>query len=141
MLRVLVVEERQAVRDGLLRLLAAAGEITVVAEASGAAEATDIVRRADCDLVVVGLRELGRAGIDGLARFKASLEGMPVLLVGPAAGAELAREAVARGLSGYLDISRAREDLVKAVRAVCCGGIFVSAGDDRPRHRRAPASY
>jgi DNA-binding NarL/FixJ family response regulator len=41
MLRVLVVEERQAVRDGLKRLLALAGEITVVGETSRPAEAAE----------------------------------------------------------------------------------------------------
>jgi DNA-binding NarL/FixJ family response regulator len=141
MLRVLVVEERQAVRHGLLRLLAAAGEITVVAEAGGTDEAAEIARRADCDVVVVGLQEISHDALFGLGHFRTAVPGMPVLLVGPAAGAELVREAVTRGASGYLDISRAREDLVKAVRAVCCGGVFVSAADRQPRRRRPPASH
>jgi DNA-binding NarL/FixJ family response regulator len=126
MLRVLLVEGRQEVRDGLKRLLAVAGEITVVGEASGTAEATEIALLVHCDLLVLGIAALGRDGIDEVRRLKLALPALHVLAVGPVAGSDQARETVAQGASGYLDISRAREDLVKAVRAVCRGSVFVS---------------
>jgi DNA-binding NarL/FixJ family response regulator len=138
MLRVVVVEERQAVRDGFKRLLAGAGEITVVGEASDAGEATELARRVDCDLLVVGMAVLGHQGQDAVRRLKSALPGLHVLAVGPAAGPDQARETVEQGASGYLDINRAREDLVKAVRAVCRGSVFVSAAAKAPR-RPGPA--
>jgi DNA-binding NarL/FixJ family response regulator len=140
MLRVLVVEERQAVRDGLKRLLAVAGEITVVGEAGGACEATEIARLVDCDLLVLGLATISREGLDEVRRLKLALPGLLVLAVGPAMGANQSRETVAQGASGYLDISRAREDLVKAVRVVCRGGVFVSTAAKDPGRGRAPAA-
>jgi DNA-binding NarL/FixJ family response regulator len=127
MLRVLVVEERQAVRDGLKRLLALAGEITVVGETSRPAEAAEMARHLDCDLLVLGMSVLCGEGIDEVRRLKKAMPGLHVLAVGPAAGADQARAAVAEGASGYLDIGRARLDLVRAVRAVCRGSVFVSA--------------
>ena len=139
MLRVLVVEERQAVRDGLKRLLAAAGEITVVGETSGASEAAEMARRVDCDLLVLGVPLLCPEAIGSVQRLKLALPSLHVLAVGPAAGVDQAREAIAGGASGYLDISRAREDLVKAVRAVCRGSVFVSAAAQEAARRRAPA--
>lgn len=138
MLRVLVVEERQAVRDGLKRLLAVAGEITVVGEAGGTFEATEIARRVDCDLVVLGMAGLSPCGMDAVRRLTAALPGLHILAVGPAAVGDQAREAVAQGASGYLDMSRAREDLVKAIRAVSRGSVFVSASAKESR-RRGPA--
>jgi DNA-binding NarL/FixJ family response regulator len=138
MLRVLVVEERQAVRDGLKRLLAGAGEITVVGEACATGEATEIARLVDCDLLVLGIAAMGREGNDAVRRLKLALPGLHVLAVGPAVAADQARETVAQGASGYLDISRAREDLVKAVRVVCRGSVFVSMAAKEPG--RAPAA-
>jgi DNA-binding NarL/FixJ family response regulator len=138
MLRVLVVEERPAVRDGLKRLLAAAGEITVVGETSGASAAAELARQVDCSLLVLGMTVLCPEGIGHVQRLKQALPGLHVLVVGPAAGADQAREAVAEGASGYLDISRAREDLVKAVRAVCRGSVFVSAAAKEAPRRRVP---
>jgi DNA-binding NarL/FixJ family response regulator len=140
MLRVLVVEERQAVRDGLKRLLAVAGEITVVGEARGTGEATEIARLVDCDLLVLGMAAVGPEGLDEVRRLKLALPGLLVLAVGPAAEADQTRETVAQGASGYLDISRAREDLVKAVRVVCRGSVFVSTAAKGSGPRRAPAS-
>ena len=140
MLRVLVVEERQAVRDGIKRLLAVAGEITVVGEARGTGEAALIARGVDCDLVVLGMAAVGREGLDDIRRLKLALPELLVLAVGPAAEADQTRETVAQGASGYLDISRAREDLVKAVRVVCRGSVFVSTAAKDSGRGRAPAA-
>jgi DNA-binding NarL/FixJ family response regulator len=140
MLRVLVVEERQAVRDGLKRLLAVAGEITVAGEARGTGEATEIARLVDCDLLVLGMVTVGPEGLGEIRGLKLALPGLLVLAVGPAVGADQARETVAQGASGYLDISRAREDLVKAVRVVCRGSVFVSAAAKDSGRGRAPAA-
>jgi DNA-binding NarL/FixJ family response regulator len=138
MLRVLLVEERPAVRDGLKRLLAGAGEITVVGEAGGADEATEIARRVDCDLVVLGMAGPGPCGMDAVRELTAALPGLHVLAVGPAVLPDQAREVVAQGASGYLDICRAREDLLKAIRVVSRGSVFVSAAAKAPS-RRGPA--
>jgi DNA-binding NarL/FixJ family response regulator len=140
MLRVLVVEERQEVRAGFKRLLAAAGEITVVGEAGDTAEAHEIAGRVDCDLLVLGIVASGHKGIEEVRCLRKALPGLHLLTVGPAAGADETREAVAQGASGYVDINQAREDLVKAVRAVCRGSVFVSLAARQTRRGRAPAA-
>jgi len=139
MIRVLVVEERQAVRDGFRRLLAAAGEITVIGEAALCGDGIEVARRVDCDLLVVGLGQ-GCDGVDKLRQLKHALPGLHVLAVGSAAGTAVALETIVEGASGYLDMSRAREDLVKAVRAVCRGTVFVSAATREPRGGPASAA-
>jgi DNA-binding NarL/FixJ family response regulator len=140
MLRVVVVEKRQAVRDGLKRLLAVAGEITVVGEADGVVLATEIAQGVDCDLLVVGMAVLGHEAHDDIRRLKLALPALHLLAVGPAAVADESRETLAQGASGYLDMSRAREDLVRAVRTVCRGNLFVSPSTKAPRRGPAPAA-
>jgi chemotaxis response regulator CheB len=127
MIRVLVVEERRAVRDGLKRLLAAAGEITVVGETGGPGEAAEIAGRVDCDLALFGVGTADHEALEEVRRFTRSAPGLHVLLVGPSGDPNLAHEALAYGASGFLDIGRVREDLVKAVRLVCRGNVFSSA--------------
>lgn len=141
MIRVLVIEERSAVRDGLKRLLAAAGEITVVGETGGPGEATEIASRVDCDLAVLGIASSDQQALEGLRRFCRSAPHLHVLLVGPDADPAFAAEALALGASGYLDIGRAREDLVKAIRVVCRGSVFVSAGESERRRSGPRAAY
>jgi DNA-binding NarL/FixJ family response regulator len=138
MIRVLVVEARPAVRDGLKRLLAAAGEITVVGETAGPGEGGEVAARGDCDLALLGLAAAGEDALADLRRLVGSAPGLRVLVVGPGSEAALAEAALGQGASGYLDIARAREELVGAVRLVCRGGRFVSAPEGE-RGRRAPA--
>jgi DNA-binding NarL/FixJ family response regulator len=141
MIRVLVVEERSAVRDGLKRLLAAAGEITVVGETERPGEAAEIAGRVDCDLAVFGIASSEPSALDGVRRFTRMAPHLHVLLVGPCCDAALAADAIAQGASGYLDIGRAREDLVKAVRLVCRGSVFVSPPGGERRRSGPRAAY
>jgi DNA-binding NarL/FixJ family response regulator len=95
--------------------------------------------RVDCDLVIVGLGP-ERHEVEEVRELKDALPGLHILAVGPAAGTALALQTVAHGASGYLDMSRAREDLVKAVRAVCRGHGFVSAASREPSGGPASAA-
>ena len=141
MIRVLVVEERRAVREGLKRLLAAAGEITVVGEAGGLGEAAEIAGRADCDLALVGLSSSDPQTLEDVRRLTCTAPHLHVLVVGPNGDAALADDALGHGASGYLDIGRAREDLVKAVRLVCRGGVFTSAPESERGRSSARVAY
>jgi DNA-binding NarL/FixJ family response regulator len=141
MIRVLVVEERPAVRAGLKRLLAMAGEITVVGESQGPGEAAEVASRVDCDLVVFGIASPGPESLESIVLLTHAVPRLHVLAVGPGQDPGPIREALARGASGYVDIARAREDLVKAVRLVCRGGVFSSATEgERRGPREGPSS-
>lgn len=141
MIRVLVIEERSAVRDGLKRLLAAAGEITVVGESERPGEAAEIAGGADCDLAIFGIASCDPQALEGVRRFTRTAPHLHVLLVGPGCDAALAADALAQGASGYLDIGRAREDLVRAVRVVCRGSVFMSPPDGERRRSGSRAAY
>jgi DNA-binding NarL/FixJ family response regulator len=141
MIRVLVVEERRAVLDGLKRLLAAAGEITVVGETGGPGEAADIAGRVDCDLAILGLASSDGDALEVVRRFSRAAPHLHVLVVGPSADAAILDDVLGHGASGYLDIGRAREDLVKAVRLVCRGSVFTSPPDGERRRSSARVAY
>jgi len=139
MIRVLVVEGRRAVRDGLKRLLAAAGEITVVGELAGPEDA-GASPRVDADLAILGLEDVARESIAAIGRLAAAAR-LPILVVGPGADRSQIAAAVHEGASGYLDIASVRENLMEAVRLVCRGTVFTSApASERGHGRRDRAS-
>lgn len=127
MIRVLIVEERPAARAGLRRLLAGSGEIVVVAECAEAARGGDAVAGAECDVAVLGLPASGPEAMARLLALRQACPALRILTVGQSAPASLAGEALKQGASGYLEMGRARDDLVNAVRLVCRGSSFVSA--------------
>lgn len=127
MIRVLIVDERPAAREGLRRLLTSSGEITVVGETDGAGPAGDVARSVDCDVAVLGLPSSLPEGIERVRALRSACPRLRILTVGQPCDAAVAAEALKQGASGYLEMGRARDDLVKAVRLVCRGSLFVSS--------------
>ena len=78
MIRVVVVDDHAMVRAGLVSLLEAAGDITVVAQAADGADAVTLATEARPDVV---LMDLSMPVIDGVAATSALLDVMPELRV------------------------------------------------------------
>lgn len=78
MIRVVVVDDHAMVRAGLVSLLEAAGDITVVAQAADGADAVTLATEARPDVV---LMDLSMPVMDGVAATSALLDVMPELRV------------------------------------------------------------
>jgi two-component system, NarL family, invasion response regulator UvrY len=125
-IRVLVADDHAIVRRGLRELLAETSDIQVTAEAAGAAEALDLVRRESFDVVLLDLSLPGRGGLELLGEIKAERAGLPVVILTMHPEDQYAVRALKAGASGYLTKESAPELLVDAVRRAAAGGRYVS---------------
>jgi two-component system, NarL family, response regulator NreC len=125
-IRVVLVDDHAIVRTGLKAVLGGAPEIEVVGEASGGAEATELLARTTADVVVM---DISMSGGDGITATRAITSGggaAPRVLVLTMHSEEAYLEAVLEaGASGYLTKSTADRELVEAVRTVARGEVFV----------------
>jgi DNA-binding NarL/FixJ family response regulator len=124
-IRVVLVDDHAIVRTGLKAVLAEAGDIAVVGEASGGNEAVALLGHVAADVAVM---DLSMSDGDGLAATAAITTGGmgPRVLVLTMHAEEAYLEAVLEaGASGYLGKTTADRDLVEAVRAVARGEIYV----------------
>lgn len=122
-IRVLVVDDHPAVREGLALLLSTEG-IDVCAEAGSRAEALALAEERQPDLAIV---DLSLDGEDGLALVDAfSARGLPSLVYSMHNDAAHVGAAVAAGASGYVTKAELRGVLVAAIRAVAARRRFVS---------------
>ncbi|AXH35606.1 DNA-binding response regulator [Humibacter sp. BT305] len=122
MIRVVIADDHPVVRAGLRALLAAAGDVDVVGEASTPDEAVALAAEAAPDLVLIDL-QFGqeRTGADATRQVR-SVEGAPAVLVltnYDSDGDILA--AVEAGASGYLLKDAPPDQLLAAVRAAAAG--------------------
>ncbi|MCS5496501.1 response regulator transcription factor [Cnuibacter physcomitrellae] len=122
MIRVVIADDHPVVRAGLRALLAAAGDVDVVGEASTPDEAVALAAEASPDLVLMDL-QFGqeRTGADATRQVRA-VEGAPAVLVltnYDSDGDILA--AVEAGASGYLLKDAPPDQLLAAVRAAAAG--------------------
>ncbi|WP_329276750.1 response regulator transcription factor [Streptomyces sp. NBC_01451] len=122
MIRVLVVEDMQVVREGLVALLDGEFGIEVVGSAADAHEALEMAGGASPD---VALLDIDLPGMDGLALVRElprRVPGCRMMMLTAMDRAGYVRRALDAGASGYLLKSVSVQELAQAVRTVSVGG-------------------
>jgi DNA-binding NarL/FixJ family response regulator len=127
-IRVLVVDDHAVVREGLKRILAQSGDVTVAAEAATAEEALAALAPGRCDVVVLDLSLRGRGGIEVLRDIKRKAPKLPVLVLSVHGEEMFALRALRAGAHAYLTKESAPDELLAAVRKVAGGGRYLTPG-------------
>lgn len=126
MIRVLLADDHNLVREGLKQLLGAAQGIEVAGEAANGDEALALVKREDYDLAVLDLSMPGLAGIDLVKRLKREKPGLRILVLSMHGEQQYAARALKAGAAGYLTKDSASTQLVGAIRKIAAGGVHIS---------------
>lgn len=146
MIRVFIADDHTLMRDGLKQIVAAGGDMVVVGEACDGFQTLDLVRKGDCDVLMLDMSMPGRSGVDLIKQIKSEKPRLPILVLSMHKDGEYAVRTIRAGASGYLCKDSASEQLLSAIRKVAAGGNFISsefAGDlafglilkdDRPLH-------
>ncbi len=116
--RLLIVDDHEVVRQGLVALLDRRDGFQVVAEAGTVADAIEQARRFEPDIVVMDVRLPDGSGIEACREIRAELPGTRIVMLTSYPDDEAVLSAIIAGASGYLlKLVRAR-DLVAALEAV-----------------------
>ena len=124
MIRVLIADDHNIVRDGLKRILAATPDLQVAAEASSGDEALAAVKANDYDVAMLDMSMPGLSGIDLIKRLKlrSRSSGSPCSRCTARASTPRALKA---GAAGYLSKDSAAEVLLGALRKIAAGGVHI----------------
>jgi two-component system, NarL family, invasion response regulator UvrY len=146
MKKILIVDDHEVVRAGVMRFVERPG--VVFGEASTADQALQLIRDQDWDLAVLDLSLGGRNGLELLKELKQTRSNLPVLILSMHSDEQYARRAFKAGAAGYITKNSPREELIKAVDKVIEGGRYVNPataerlaldlekGVDYPMHHR-----
>jgi DNA-binding NarL/FixJ family response regulator len=126
MIRVLLVDDHQMMREGLKALLAAVPDIEVVGEAGDGREALDLVRTLSPDVVVMDVGMPGLNGIETARRIRAEHERVRVIALSTHTDKRYVHHMLEAGACGYVLKIAAHDDLVLAVRAASLGKCYLS---------------
>ena len=124
--RILIVDDHAVVREGLARILAAAGEGWTVGEASSGFQAIEWLRRERADLVIVDLSMPGMSGLELIRRIRDEFGRVAMLVLSMHAEEQYAMRAFKAGANGYVTKDGASTELIRAVRKVMGGGAYVT---------------
>jgi two-component system, NarL family, response regulator DevR len=117
-LRLLVVDDHEVVRQGLVALLERRPGFQVVAEAGTVAEAVEQADRFEPDIVVMDVRLPDGSGIEACREIRAHRPATRVLMLTSFPDEEAVLSAIVAGASGYLLTQIRARDLVAALEAV-----------------------
>ena len=130
-LRVLLVDDHNLVRAGILTLLETIPSVVIVAEADNGHDAVALAKAHSPDLVVMDISMRKRNGIEATAEIVASSPGIRVLILSMHSSEEFVRQALRAGASGYLVKDSAPVELGLAVQALARGHTYLSSGVSR----------
>ncbi|HEY2916424.1 MAG TPA: response regulator transcription factor [Candidatus Limnocylindrales bacterium] len=117
-LRLLVVDDHEVVRQGLVSLLDRRAGFQVVAEAGTVADAVEQARRHQPDIVVMDVRLPDGSGIEACREIRSELPGTRVVMLTSYPDEEAVLSAIVAGASGYLLKQVRARDLVAALEGV-----------------------
>jgi len=125
--RVLIADDHPLLRAGLRRLLAADPDLETVGEASTGAEVLQLTGELHPDIVLLDISMPGENGIATTRALKARFPDVLVLFLTMHEEEGMLQEALRAGGDGYV-VKRADEpEILRAIRAVRNGGVYVHA--------------
>ena len=121
MIRVLICDDQEVVREGLRVMLRGASDIEVVGTAPDGAAAVALLDATRPDVLLMDLRMPGLNGIQATREIRQRRPGARVLVLTTYDADEWVFDAIRSGAAGYVLKDTPAEDLIAAIRAVAVG--------------------
>jgi DNA-binding NarL/FixJ family response regulator len=125
MIRVVLVDDQNLIRQGVRSLLELSGDVSVVAEAGDGEEGIAVICREKPDVVLLDLRMPKKDGVEVLKTLHASGALPPTIILTTFDDDAALLEAVRAGARGYLLKDVSLEQLTAAIRDVAAGGTVI----------------
>ncbi|MEP9383898.1 response regulator transcription factor [Nocardioides sp. KR10-350] len=125
-IRVLVVDDQELFRRGLVMLLTAEESIEVVGEAADGDEGTALAAGSAPDVVLLDIRMPRRTGLEACQAIKQAVPSAKIIMLTVSDEEADLYEAVKSGASGYLLKDSSIDEVAQAVRVVADGQSLIS---------------
>jgi DNA-binding NarL/FixJ family response regulator len=120
-MRVLVVDDHEFTREGVIRILTDNFSITKMARAGTYETALEQIENGKFDFIILDVNLPGKSGLELLTSVRSSQPSLPILVLSMVPVSQYARRVLQAGATGYMTKSEPAEEFLKAVRAVSQG--------------------
>jgi DNA-binding NarL/FixJ family response regulator len=120
-LRILIADDHQIVRNGLKLIFEEHPDMVVTGEACDGQEVLDMLSKDTFDLLLLDITMPRKNGFEVLKELKSSFPSLPVLILSMHPAEQYADKAVKAGASGYLTKEDAPDHLVSTIRRMFYG--------------------
>ncbi len=124
--RILIVDDHPVVRQGLMQLINYEPDLVVCAMAENTSQALNFIEKQPIDLAVVDISLNGENGLELTEKIKTKWPTLPVLILSLHNESHCVKSAFEVGASGYVTKDEATKKIIKAIRHVLGGEIYIS---------------
>ena len=134
--RILIVDDHPLVRQGLIGLISTQRDFEVCGEASGVVQARQSAAAVRPDVAIIDLTLKDGSGIELIKEFREHYEETKLLVISMHDESLFAERALRAGAVGYVSKDEAIRTIVRAVRTVLSGKLYLSQSmTERMVHR------
>ena len=124
--RILIVDDHPLVREGLIGLISAQSDFVVCGEASGLAEARQLVAAERPDVAIIDLTLSDGSGIELIKELKARHRDLKLLVLSMHDESLFAERVLRAGAVGFVSKHEASRTIIQAVRTILSGKLYLS---------------
>jgi len=136
MLKIIVADDHPVIREGLRRIVAQSGNMSVVAEAADSQQVLEKVRRHSPDVLLLDISMPGRSGLEILDELKTKHPKVRILVLSQHPEERYASRVFRAGAAGYLTKDSASAELLGAIHKVAGGAASPMGGFCSESHPR-----
>ena len=122
---VILADDHAVVRMGFKLLLQDTKDITVVGEAESGEEVIKLLNTLTADIIVMDLSMPGIGGLETIARIVSKNKPPKILILSAHEDAIHPKRSLKAGANGYLSKRGAAEELIKAIRQIHSGNMYI----------------
>jgi DNA-binding NarL/FixJ family response regulator len=128
--KVVIADDHEVVRRGLVSLLSGS-EVTIVGQAASGDEAVKVAKKTKPEVVLLDVRMPGVDGLTALESLRRTLPGVKVVMLSTFDNPTYVARAVAAGAHDYVLKGCSRSDLIQSITAAAAGEQPVRVGELR----------
>ncbi|TDR79690.1 LuxR C-terminal-related transcriptional regulator [Paludibacterium purpuratum] len=125
MIRVVIAEKHEIVREGIKQLLLLAGDIAIAGDASGSGQLIELARTTSPDVVLLNIAHANVEGVDAIARIRSLAPAPAILVLSCNEELQLAARVLKAGVAGVCSLDGSPTELLAAIRKVARGGRYI----------------
>lgn len=128
MIRIVVAEDHNLVRQGICKLLEDSGDMQIVGEVDNGGDVVKVVKLLHPDVLILDLSMPQRNGLETLAEVRTLKPGPHVVVLSMHGDLGIVQQALSGGALGYVLKQSLVGELLTAVRAASGGSAYLSSG-------------
>ena len=127
-LRIFLADDHAVVREGLKALISAQSDMTIVGEAADGLDVCARVPALRPDVVIMDVSMPGLTGSEATERLRRECPQLKILALTVHEDKGYIRQLLAAGAAGYVLKRTAPEELIRAIRVVAAGEVYLDPG-------------